>query len=124
MLCSSLEDMDSRALHPPEMELWERMKSRTGEVTERHVIGFLEHMVTRVEASVSTLEMRHIAMDRGPITELDDLRAPMASILDSVAAQLEELKLYKARFGELKDHECKEENQIDGYVDGSDTEQE
>jgi adenylate cyclase len=51
MLCSSLEDVGGRSLPPPETELMERMKSRGGEVTERFLLNFMEHQVSRVEVS-------------------------------------------------------------------------
>jgi adenylate cyclase len=42
-----------------------------------------------------------MAFGGGVITQLDDIRAPMSLVLDSVAEQLAELERYKARFGEL-----------------------
>lgn len=45
--------------------------------------------------------MRHIVAGSGPIDKLDDLRAPMTDVLESLAEQLAELQLYKARFGLL-----------------------
>lgn len=59
--------------------------------------------------------MRHLAVGSGPITKLDDLRAPMTDVLDSLAEQLEELQRYKARFGELDDLRIED-------VSGSETE--
>lgn len=47
--------------------------------------------------------MRHLVAGSGPIDRLDDLRAPMTDVLESLAEQLAELQMYKARFGEL-DH--------------------
>ncbi len=47
--------------------------------------------------------MRHIAMGGGQITSLDDLRTPMAVVLDNLAIQLAELERYKAKFGDLTD---------------------
>ncbi|KAK0618481.1 hypothetical protein B0T17DRAFT_496197 [Bombardia bombarda] len=112
MLCSTLEDSGGRGLQPPETELLERMKQRGGEVTEAFMFKFMEHQISRIESCVSTLAMRHIAMGRGPITQLNDLRGPMADVLGSVVEQLAELQRYKARFGALEEE------------DGSDTEQE
>lgn len=59
--------------------------------------------------------MRHLAVGSGPISQLDDLRAPMSDVLDSLAEQLEELRRYKARFGELDDHSIED-------ISGSETE--
>lgn len=53
------------------------------------------------QTCISTLTMRHLAVGSGAISKLDDLRAPMADVLESLAVQLEELQRYKARFGEL-----------------------
>jgi adenylate cyclase len=51
MLCSSLEQVSGTGLQPPETELLERMKQRGGEVTERFVLNFMEHQVSRIEVS-------------------------------------------------------------------------
>lgn len=49
MLCSALEENSGRGLQPPETELLERMKQKGGEVTERFLVNFLEHQVSRIE---------------------------------------------------------------------------
>ena len=58
MLCSSLEEGDKRngfALQPPETALLERVRDRGGEVTDRFLINFLCHQVSRIEVRVSCL---------------------------------------------------------------------
>lgn len=49
MLCSSLESTGLTELKPPETALLERMKSRGGEVTDRFVVNFVEHQISRIE---------------------------------------------------------------------------
>ena len=49
MLCSTLEEGSDRGLQPPETELLDRMKQRGGEVTERFLVNFMEHQVSRIE---------------------------------------------------------------------------
>lgn len=49
MLCSSLETPGLSALKPAETSLLERMKQRGGEVTDRFVISFIEHQISRIE---------------------------------------------------------------------------
>ncbi|KAI1808285.1 adenylate cyclase [Daldinia bambusicola] len=110
MLCSSLEDMSSGGLQPPETELLERMKQRGGEMTEQFLFNFMEHQVSRIETCISTLTMRHIAMGSGPISSLDDLRTPMSVVLDNLAAQLAELERYKARYGDLTTTDSEDES--------------
>ena len=50
MLCSTLED-GSGNLKPPETALLEKIKNRGGEVTDRFLIQFVEHQVSRIEVS-------------------------------------------------------------------------
>lgn len=47
--------------------------------------------------------MRHLAIGGGVLRELNDLRAPMAAILDFFVQQKNELAQYKAMYGELPD---------------------
>ena len=52
MLCSSLEDVrgvDPVALQPPELAMLEKMKNRGGEVTDRFLVNFMTHQVSRIE---------------------------------------------------------------------------
>lgn len=51
MLCSTLENPGSTALKPPETALLERMKSKGGEVTDRFLLNFFEHQISRIEVS-------------------------------------------------------------------------
>lgn len=53
MLCSTLEESSGQGLQPPETELLERMKQKGGEVTERFLVNFMEHQVSRIEVSFS-----------------------------------------------------------------------
>lgn len=92
-----------------------------------------------LQSCVSTLAIRHMAIGNGPISNLGDLRAPMADVLGNVAKQLNELQRYKARFGELepagssavaadRDDEFEiidnSDEEDEDEVEGSDTEQE
>lgn len=51
MLCSSLESTGQTALKPPETALLERMKQREAEVTDRFLVNFVEHQISRIEVS-------------------------------------------------------------------------
>lgn len=52
MLCSSLENPGCLELKPPETALLERMKSRGGEITDRFLLNFVEHQISRIEVSI------------------------------------------------------------------------
>lgn len=51
MLCSTLEETKGHGFQTPETDMLERMKRRGAEVTERFLVTFLEHQVTRIEVS-------------------------------------------------------------------------
>ncbi|KAK4032391.1 phosphatase 2C-domain-containing protein [Parachaetomium inaequale] len=103
MLCSTLEDVNRRVLQPPETELMERMKQRGGEVTERFLMNFMEHQVSRIETCISTLAVRRLVLTDGAATEPSDLRAPMAQVLETLTERLALLQKYEARYGPLDD---------------------
>ncbi|KAF1738839.1 Adenylate cyclase [Beauveria bassiana] len=114
MLCSTLEEVRGPGLQPPETELMERLKSRGGEMTERFLVNFMAHQVSRIETCVSTLAMRHLASGNIVLKELNELRAPMAAIFDHFRQQQDELARYKALYGPLPDEKTK---QIEGGKD-------
>lgn len=114
MLCSTLEEVRGPGLQPPETELMERLKTRGGEVTERFLVNFMEHQVSRIETCVSTLAMRHLAKGNIVLKELNELRAPMAAVFDHFKQQQEELARYKALYGPLPSENTK---QIEGSKD-------
>ncbi len=45
--------------------------------------------------------MRYLAKCDGPLHELDQLRAPMAAVVDFFVQQKKELERYRAAYGEL-----------------------
>ena len=53
MLCSSLEMSGLTRIKAPETALMERMKQRGGEMTDRFLINFVEHQISRIEVSTS-----------------------------------------------------------------------
>ncbi|KAJ8061725.1 hypothetical protein OCU04_009523 [Sclerotinia nivalis] len=102
MLCSSLEEPRGSALQPPETAMLEKMRNRGGEVTDRFLLNFLTHQVSRIETCTTALATRHLAIGQSLISDLDQLRAPMAGVIDSLAADLRELQKYRAMYGPLE----------------------
>lgn len=51
MLCSTLESTGVTSLKPPETALLERMRERGGEITDRFLVNFVEHQISRIEVS-------------------------------------------------------------------------
>lgn len=71
MLCSTLEEVRGPGLQPPETQLMERIKARGGEVTERFLLNFMEHQVSRIEVRIGSASM--FVFD-SKLTSLTDLR--------------------------------------------------
>ncbi|KAF2083264.1 PP2C-domain-containing protein [Saccharata proteae CBS 121410] len=95
MLCSALESPGSTELKPPETALLERMKNRGGEITDRFLLNFVEHQISRIESCVTTLELRNTFR---PFR--DGMLAQACSITEifgSLKDQLEELRQLKAQ---------------------------
>jgi adenylate cyclase len=116
MLCSSLESTGITSLKPPETALLERMKQRGNEVTDRFLVNFVEHQISRIEVSfdlvlilevglfyadlywqqtcISTLALRNMIRPfrNGMLSQA----CPMSDILNELSSQLTELKTMKA----------------------------
>ncbi len=111
MLCSTLESTESKSLKPPETALLEMIKQKGGEVTDRFLVNFVEHQISRIEVScwrlsnlakrllthlqtcISTLAIRN--MIRPFSNGMLNQAGPMSDILGELSSQLEELKTYK-----------------------------
>ncbi|KAK4984663.1 hypothetical protein LTR50_006454 [Elasticomyces elasticus] len=93
MLCSSLENTGERALKPPETALLERMRNKGGEITDRFLVNFLEHQISRIETCTNTLALRNMIRPFGH--DMLGTACPMALVLGELASQLKELQSYK-----------------------------
>ncbi|KAH6898978.1 phosphatase 2C-domain-containing protein [Thelonectria olida] len=124
MLCSSLEGNSNNTLQAPETELLERIKQRGGEVTDRFLMNFMEHQVSRIETCISTLSMRHLAIGGGTFNMLEDLAGPMSSVLDHFVAMHQQNLRYQAKYGDLPSAPSDDSNEYGSEDDGSETEQE
>ncbi|KAI5364198.1 Putative ras-associating (RA) domain, adenylyl cyclase class-3/4/guanylyl cyclase [Septoria linicola] len=100
MLCSSLESTGIRSLKPPETALLEKIKHGGGEITDRFLVNFVEHQISRIETCISTLALRNMIrpFKHGVLSQA----CPMSEILSELAGQLDELKAFKAAQGDLE----------------------
>ncbi|SMR56502.1 unnamed protein product [Zymoseptoria tritici ST99CH_3D1] len=96
MLCSTLESPGVKSLRAPETALLERMKhgQGAGEITDRFLVNFVEHQISRIETCISTLAIRNMIRPfaKGMLSQA----CPMEDILGDLTAQLSELKTLKA----------------------------
>ncbi|KAB8345871.1 hypothetical protein FH972_022926 [Carpinus fangiana] len=94
MLCSTLECRDAQELKPPETALLERTKERGGEVTDRFLVNFVEHQVSRIETCINTLALRNLVY---PFKDgILSNACPIGDIFKALAEQLSELNTLKA----------------------------
>ncbi|EMC95818.1 hypothetical protein BAUCODRAFT_71294 [Baudoinia panamericana UAMH 10762] len=93
MLCSSMESTGQSRLKPPETALLEKMKQREGEVTDRFLVNFVEHQISRIETCITTLAIRNMMrpFKDGMLAQA----CPMSDILSEMTTQLEELRMMK-----------------------------
>jgi adenylate cyclase len=94
MLCSSLENPGCSELKPPETALLERMKSRGGEITDRFLINFVEHQISRIETCASTLALRHLVKPFGSAPLLEQA-CHMGDIFSELTAKLKRLEEFE-----------------------------
>ncbi|OCK75710.1 PP2C-domain-containing protein [Lepidopterella palustris CBS 459.81] len=95
MLCSSLESPGSTQLKAPETTLLEKMKDRGGEITDRFLINFVEHQISRIETCTTTLALRHLIRPFGSVPILQQA-CPMEDIFTELTNQLKDLQAFKA----------------------------
>ncbi|KAB5579916.1 adenylate cyclase [Coniochaeta sp. 2T2.1] len=123
MLCSSLEQISGTGLQPPETLLLERMQQRGGgDLTDRFLVHFMEHQVSRIETCTTALALRHMANGDKAVGSLNDLRGPMGRKLGKIQRQLTELQRYREMFGPLSGWSEEGEGENDSEEDTEDTE--
>ena len=128
MLCSVLESPGATSLRPPETSLLEKLKNGGGEQTDRFMISFMEHQVSRIEVClangglfpsssrslphsfdycingclqtcVTTLSMRNLIRPFEAGRSLLEQACPMDDILQELSAQLAEFRALKDKTG-------------------------
>ncbi|GAB7365075.1 hypothetical protein MBLNU230_g5856t1 [Neophaeotheca triangularis] len=93
MLCSTLESRENTTLKAPETAVLERMRERGGEITDRFLVNFVEHQISRIETCISTLALRN--MMRPFRNGLLEQAGPMSEILTEVQGKLDQLKAFQ-----------------------------
>ncbi|KAG9206444.1 cysteinyl-tRNA synthetase [Epicoccum nigrum] len=94
MLCSTLENPGSSELKAPETALLERMKNKGGEITDRFLINFVEHQISRIETCATTLTLRHMMRPFGSGTLLQQA-CQMGDIFSELQAKLARLEQFE-----------------------------
>ncbi|KAL8999220.1 MAG: hypothetical protein Q9169_001885 [Polycauliona sp. 2 TL-2023] len=99
MICSAMESPGTTALKTPERSVLEKMKNRGGEVTDRFLLSFVEHQVSRIETSISALYarslIRPLQAGRNPLEDA----CPMGDIWQEISSRLSEFDAIKNHQG-------------------------
>ncbi|KAL8845604.1 MAG: hypothetical protein Q9176_000240 [Flavoplaca citrina] len=99
MICSAMESPGSMSLKTPERSVLEKMKNRGGEVTDRFLVAFVEHQVSRIETSISALYARNLVRPlRAGRNPLEDA-CPMGDIWQEISSRLSEFEAIKNHQG-------------------------
>ncbi|KAL5113515.1 hypothetical protein ACEQ8H_008600 [Pleosporales sp. CAS-2024a] len=94
MLCSSLESPGCSVIKAPETALLERMKSRGGEITDRFLLNFVEHQISRIESCANTLALRHMIRPFGAAPLLQQA-CHMGDIFSELEEKLARLAMFE-----------------------------
>lgn len=70
MLCSTLESRENTTLKAPETAMLERMRERGGEITDRFLVNFVEHQISRIEVSFAFFTPLPQRVQNTPLTRL------------------------------------------------------
>ncbi|KAL8851019.1 MAG: hypothetical protein Q9221_004009 [Calogaya cf. arnoldii] len=99
MICSAMESPGTTMLKTPERSVLEKMKNRGGEVTDRFLVAFVEHQVSRIETSISALYARNLIrplqVGRNPLEDA----CPMGDIWQEISSRLSEFDAIKNHQG-------------------------
>ncbi|KAL1966282.1 hypothetical protein VTN77DRAFT_4635 [Rasamsonia byssochlamydoides] len=98
-LCSSLENRGQAHLNKPNHTLFNALKKGGGELADSAVLSLIDQQVTRIEACVNTLAVRHMMRPFKPGDTLKDHAIPMSDLLLQLQTQLAEFKALKEQLG-------------------------
>jgi len=95
-LCSTLENPVNPQLGHPNIALFNMVKNHGGELNDSTVISLVDQQVTRIEATINTLFLRHMMRPFKPGDRLEDHAVPIGDVLQQLRTQL-------AEYGALKE---------------------
>ena len=94
-LCGALENPTNPRLREPNIALFNMVKNHGGELNDSTVISLVDQQVTRIEATVNTLSVRHLMRPFKPGDHLEDHAVPIGEVMQQLATQLAEYRALK-----------------------------
>ncbi|KAJ5584327.1 Adenylate cyclase [Penicillium hispanicum] len=94
-LCGALENAAEPRLREPNVALFNMVKNHGGELNDSTVISLVDQQVTRIEATVNTLSVRHMMRPFKPGDRLEDHAVPIGEVMQQLQTQLAEYRALK-----------------------------
>ncbi|KAJ6160663.1 Ras-association [Penicillium chermesinum] len=94
-ICGALETPSKPRLREPNVALFHMVKNHGGELNDSTVLSLIDQQVTRIEATVNTLGVRHMLRPFRSGDTLDDHAVPMAEVMQQLQTQLAEYRALK-----------------------------
>lgn len=94
-LCSALEYPANSQLREPNIALFRMVKNHGGELNDFTVVSLVDQQVTRIEATINTLSLRHMLRPFRPGDRLGDHAAPIGDVMQQLQTQLAEYRALK-----------------------------
>lgn len=96
-ICSALESPTYSQLREPNVALFKMIKNHGGELNDSTVISLVDQQVTRIEATINTLSLRHMLHPFKPGDALEDHAVPIGEVMQQLQTQLVEYSALKER---------------------------
>lgn len=94
-ICSALESPSHSQLREPNVGLFKMIKNHGGELNDSTVISLVDQQVTRIEATINTLSLRHMLHPFKPGDTLEDHAVPIGEVMQHLHTQLAEYSALK-----------------------------
>ncbi|KAJ5089800.1 Adenylate cyclase [Penicillium argentinense] len=94
-LCGALENSSEPRLREPNVALFNMVKNHGGELNDSTVISLVDQQVTRIEAAINTLSVRHMLRPFQPGDRLEDHAVPIGEVMQQLQTQLAEYRALK-----------------------------
>lgn len=94
-LCGALENPSEPRLREPNVALFHMVKNHGGELNDSTVVSLVDQQVTRIEATINTLSVRHMMRPFRAGDRLEDHAVPIGEVMQQLSTQLAEYRALK-----------------------------
>ncbi|KAJ6015173.1 Adenylate cyclase [Penicillium herquei] len=94
-ICGALENPENPQLREPNVALFNMVKNHGGELNDSTVLSLVDQQVTRIEATVNTLAVRHMMRPFKPGDRLQEHAVPIGEVMQQLQTQMAEYRALK-----------------------------